>query len=66
MQPKRPHAEHDAEDPMSRMQLDEDVDPLLLMGSGQKAKKEKKDKKKKDKDKKDKEKKQVPPLLHSK
>ena len=70
MRPKRPHAEHDAEDPMSGMRLEEDEDPLLLMGSGKKvkkAKKDKKDKKRKEKGKekeKEKEKKQVAPLSH--
>ena len=49
MRPKRPHVQHDAEDPMRGMQLDEDEDPLRLMGSGKKAKKAKKEKKEKKK-----------------
>lgn len=56
MRAQRPHAEHDAEDPMRGMQLgDDDEDPMLRMSSGKKAKKEKKEMKKKDR----KEKKQV-------
>ena len=61
MRAKRPHAEHDAEDPMRGMKFgDDDTDPLLSMGAERKAKKVKKEKKeKKDKDK-EKKKKQVP------
>ena len=54
MRAKRPHAEHDADDPMRGMNLGgDDEDPLLSMGAERKAKKAKKEKKeKKDKDKK--------------
>ena len=56
MRAKRPHAEHDADDPMRGMALGgDDEDPLLSMGAERKvkkAKKEKKEKKEKDKEKK--------------
>lgn len=59
MRAKRPHAEHDADDPMRGMNLGgDDEDPLLSMGAERKAKKAKKEKK--EKKEKDKKKKQVP------
>ena len=60
MRAKRPHAEHDAEDPMRGMAPGgDDEDPLLSMGAERKAKKAKKEKKEKKKHDKDKKKKQV-------
>ena len=57
MRAKRPHAKHDAEDPMRGMQLADEEDPMLHMINERKAKKAKKDKKeKKEKKLKDKEK----------
>ena len=65
IRPKRPHAEHDAEDPMRAMAPGEgDEDPLLSMGAERKAKKAKKEKKERKKHDKDKKKKQVPVQSH--
>ena len=60
MRAKRPHAEHDADDPMRGMALGgDDEDPLRSTGAERKAKKAKKEKKEKKEKDKDKKKKQV-------